>query len=137
MAVVGFSAAPYVAYVHLKLPAAARRSRKALLRWSRHMPATTEVDMTTMGFVGTSRVTRTTLGRLEAKRAGRVLDISNLVIRKDPREEKVKRARSRWRSRRQLTKFFVLDSSRSGREPIVWGEFCSKVGLIKRQGPSP
>ncbi|CAL3970340.1 unnamed protein product [Diplocarpon coronariae] len=56
--VVGYISAPFVTYIHLRLPAFARHSREMLFRYSKSLPATAELDITTMNFVGKPRVAR-------------------------------------------------------------------------------
>jgi hypothetical protein len=55
---------PFVCYMHLRLPAFARQSRELLVRYSKNLPKTAEVDITTMNLIGRPRVSRIKLSEL-------------------------------------------------------------------------
>ena len=58
MVFVGYTSAPFVTYIHLRLPLFARQSRDMLLRYTKNLPRDAELDITTMNFVGKPRVAR-------------------------------------------------------------------------------
>src|SRR6187402_31644 len=61
---VGYISGPFVTYIHLRLPLFARHSREMLMRYSKNLPRNSEIDITTMNFIGKPRVTRMTVGEL-------------------------------------------------------------------------
>lgn len=61
---VAYISAPYVTYIHIRLPAFARQSREMLIRYSQNLPKNTELDITTMNFIGKPRVARVNLSEL-------------------------------------------------------------------------
>ena len=56
--VIAYISSPFVTYIHLRLPIFARQSHEMLLRYSKTLPKTAELDITTMNFIGKPRVTR-------------------------------------------------------------------------------
>lgn len=64
-----YYASPFVAYVHLKLPVFARRSREQLLKWAENIPPNTEVEITTIKSYGSLRITRMPISELQPVKA--------------------------------------------------------------------
>jgi len=64
--VIAYISSPFVTYIHLRLPIFARQSHEMLLRYSKTLPKTAELDITTMNFIGKPRVTRVKAGDLYA-----------------------------------------------------------------------
>ncbi|CZT04541.1 uncharacterized protein RAG0_10961 [Rhynchosporium agropyri] len=67
--VVAYISCPFVTYIHLRLPQYAQSSHSLLLRYSKNLPPTAELDITTMNFIGKPRVARMNIGDLKAKKA--------------------------------------------------------------------
>jgi hypothetical protein len=122
MLAVGYLYAPYVAYVHLKLPKAARASREHLLRWMKEIPTKTEVDMTTVRFIGLPRVTRMLLADLRESRNGFGLANLKQVSQSLPGSPK----RSTFSSY-SPAKYYVGNVPKKGREPMVWKAAMERV----------
>ncbi|KAL3427448.1 hypothetical protein PVAG01_00957 [Phlyctema vagabunda] len=53
-----YTTAPFVTYVHLRLPAFAKRSQDLLIRYARSLPKDAELDITTVSTFGKARVSR-------------------------------------------------------------------------------
>lgn len=124
MFIVGVTTAPFVTYVHVRLPVAARRSREALLQWSKHMPVETEVDLTTMRLIGVPRVRRMKLSDLRTKTDRRFFDIANLVQVQKPSPHS-----QTPRTVRKVSggpRFFVTQEGR-GRVPFIWQSAMKKI----------
>jgi len=64
MVFVAYTTAPFVNYIHLRLPSFARHSREILMRYSRNLPKDAQLDITTMNFIGKPRVTRVKMAEL-------------------------------------------------------------------------
>ncbi len=65
MLVVAYATAPFVTYIHLRIPFYARRSREDLSRFVDKVPKTTEIDLTTIGQFGWPHVYRMPLAELK------------------------------------------------------------------------
>jgi hypothetical protein len=65
-----------VTYIHLRLPAFARNSREQLTRYLRTLPATAEVDITTITLIGRPRVQKLRVNELQAVEP-RLLNVAN------------------------------------------------------------
>lgn len=114
MVFVAYTTRPFVNYVHLRLPHFARRSRDQLLRWAKKMPPSTEIDITTMRFYGTARVSRMRLADLRGKKAR--LGVANLVrINIDPDMK----GRIWWRGETQ-NQFYVGNQKFKGKDTSIW-----------------
>jgi len=116
MVTIAYMSGPYVTYVHLRLPAFARRSRDMLMRFSRNPPKDTEVDITTMNFIGKPRVTRVKVADLYPVKER--LGLVNYA--RDTREINSKR---RWWMGKAVRQFGV----HSGRSLILRGEVWANI----------
>lgn len=65
---VAYTTAPFVTAVHLQLPPFARSSTELLRRFAASPPATARLEIGTLSFFGTPRVTTLTVGDLRPKR---------------------------------------------------------------------
>lgn len=65
---VSYISSPFVAHIHLHLPAFARHSRSLLARYARNPPRDARLDITTMNFIGKPRVSAVRLADLVPKR---------------------------------------------------------------------
>lgn len=116
-----WAAAPFVAYVHIKLPLFARRSRDQLLRWAENIPPNTEVDLTTIKAYGRPRVSRMLLSDLRPVKAR--FGIENMV-----RVSKVPASRPRpWWSSKQKSLFFVGNERKRTVETVIWQKVWSQI----------
>jgi hypothetical protein len=122
MLFVGYTSAPFVAYVHVALPAAARRSRDQLSRWSKNIPLETEIDMTTMKALPFARVTRMPLSEL--RKVDKAADgVTNLVRVLGDRE----RFKRPWWKLARPTRFYVGNKNTQIREPSVWPAVLERI----------
>ena len=119
MLTVGHLTAPFVAYVHIRLPLQARLSINALSRWSRNIPPLAEVDLTTMRFIGVPRVTRLRFSELRHWK-GRFADITNLISTRGCRGKV-----TRWG--RPQTRFFVGRESQRTPGSLVWKSAVEQI----------
>ncbi len=112
---VAYTTAPFVSYVHLRLPIFARQSREHLMRWVKKIPPSTEVDLTTIRFYGKPRVSRMQISDLHPTKAK--LGISNLVRElRDPAPA----AKRPWWAGKIPRKFYVGSERGRSREPSIW-----------------
>ena len=122
MLYVMYFTAPFVSYVHIRLPLFARRSREQLLRWAESMSPTTEIDLTTMRFYGRPRVSRMPLQDL--RKAKPSFGIANLIRVQKPPHAKTGRP---WWMGKPLTGFYVGNERGQSREPAVWQKVLEKL----------
>ena len=122
--------APFVAYVHIRLPSYARRSRALLLDFVERMPPQTELDFTTIKLFGRTRVSRIPFGELwpSAARIG----IQNIVR---VRDASPKNGRTWWQGQEQSL-FFVGDARRKSVETIIWEKVWGQI-KFKGQAVKP
>jgi hypothetical protein len=123
MLFVASTTAPFVPFVHIRLPLFARQSREKLLRWAKDIPPDTEIDMTTMRFFGWTRITRLRLGDLSPARKRRV-GVTNLVW--SPREPAPIIRRPWWKTKAP-TKFYIGKDQSKSREPFVWQQVSESI----------
>ena len=121
---VGFLSAPFVATVHLRVPAAARASRTTVARWANALPRSTEVYCTTVGLIGMRKTYRTLFASLRRKRPAPFWNITNLVVTGVARERATGLVP---RIRRQQGQFFVGAQRRRGFEAAVWQQVWAKI----------
>lgn len=131
MLFVAISTAPFVNYVHLKLPTFARQSREQLMKWSRDIPPSTEVDMTTMRLFGLPRVTRMRLSDLNVVR-GSTVGVANLV--KTPRDPAKYGKRPWWRGP-ELRKFYVANKMSKSNQPTILQMVLDSIQKRQNQPP--
>lgn len=79
VAYVMWASAPFVAFVHMRPPLTARRSKQALMKFVENIPPGTEFDFTTLKAFGRARVTRVPFGELQPTKGS--LGIQNIVRR--------------------------------------------------------
>ena len=65
---VAYISSPFVANIHLRLPAFARYSRDLLIRYSQSPPKDAKLEITTMNFIGKPRVSLVKAAELNAVR---------------------------------------------------------------------
>ena len=114
MIFVTYTTAPFVSFVHIKVPSFARRSRAQLSRWIQEVPKSTEIDLTTMRFAGRARVTRLPLSDLKPTKAR--LGVANLA--------KISRLSTEpskpWWMGKELNLFYVANENKSNQESKIW-----------------
>ena len=113
MVFVTYTTAPFVTYVHLRLPEFARQSRENLLRYSKHLPRKANVDITTLNLIGRPRVSRVGVHDLHPVRSR--LGITNYA--RNVKDEDMKRA---WWAARSVKQFAILQGRGKVREEGIW-----------------
>ncbi|KAA6410102.1 MAG: hypothetical protein FRX48_05521 [Lasallia pustulata] len=122
MVFVAYTTAPFVCYVHLRLPIFARQSREQLFKWARKIPSSTEIDLTTVQSFGRPRVSRMKISDLRTTNAR--LGVANLAKRPQSSGTEIKRPW--WRSKPQGLFYVGNDRARS-REPSVWRKVLETI----------
>jgi len=122
---VAYLTSPFVNYIHLRLPIFARYSKDLLLRYSKSLPPTAELDITTMNFIGKPKVTRMKITDLQSKKQR--FGMVNFVRKAGTEDVTKKRA---WYLGKPPTRFGV----HGGRTKILGGEVWENVrrGVEKR-----
>ena len=124
---VTYYAAPFVAFVHIKLPIFARRSREQLLKWAQTVPPNTEVDLTTIKSYGSLRVSRMPISELHPTKAR--FGIQNLV-----RVPHLPSTRKRpWWAPKERNLFFVGNDRRKTVETAVWQKALRQIRNPREQ----
>ena len=116
------TSAPYVTYIHIRLPPFVRQSKEQLLRWSRNIPAETELDLTTMTLLGRARVSRMKIRNLR-ERAKRWYSIANFGRETTKAGSAPKRP---WWMGNVPMLFYIGDKLSKTLQPTVW------QGVLKR-----
>ncbi|KAJ5300888.1 uncharacterized protein N7443_005890 [Penicillium atrosanguineum] len=128
MVVVAYIAAPYVNFIHLALPAFARKSRENAIHYAKDLPPTATLYLTTMRFNTIPRQTAVRLGDLLAEKdSTRPVTFRNL--RPTPRP---------WWAGKTPTQYLTEGKSRPGKQstafyPQLWPAIFQK---IQRNSPS-
>jgi len=116
-----WASAPFVAYVHIRLPMLARRSKEQLLRWSESIPSNTELDLTTIKWYGRPRVSRIPISDLKPTKAS--FGIENLV-----RKQKALPGMSdSTRKAKGQRLFFVGNDPKKSIETSVWRKVTAQI----------
>jgi hypothetical protein len=117
---VSLTTAPFVTYIHLRLPPYARYSRVLLSRYLAALPETGTVDITTVTLIGRPRVQTVALGNLEAVKP-RLLSVANF--------RRVRRDETRpWWAGRGQSKFAVNQAYGKGvKMGWVWEEVAAAI----------
>ncbi|KAJ6180548.1 hypothetical protein N7519_011009 [Penicillium mononematosum] len=128
MLFVSYTAAPYVNFIHLALPAFARKSREAAVQYAKDLPPTAVLYLTSMRFNTIPRQTAVRLGDLiPIKDALRPVTFQNL----NPSPQ-------RWWQGRAPTKFYTGTHSKPGRQtsaffPELWNVIYQQIQKGKSQ----
>jgi hypothetical protein len=128
-----YTTAPFVTYAHLKLPAYAQLSSENLLRYSKNLPKTAELDLTTMSILGRARVTRAPLCELkEIKSTVGVSNIHRCFPAGTPRPPRA------WWMRKPVTRFYARDVVERGKPRTLWNEVMETIrnGKLSKEGRS-
>jgi hypothetical protein len=123
MFIVMYTTAPFVAYVHLRIPSFARRSKEALLRWASRIPGDTELDLTTMRAYGKLRVSRLLVKDLRHTSSWTSIANFSRVL---PASLDVSTKR-RWWMLKPMRSFYVGSERQTVREISVWQEVMTKI----------
>ncbi|CAG8027257.1 unnamed protein product [Penicillium olsonii] len=128
MLFVSYTAAPYVNFVHLALPAFARKSREAAVQYAKELPPTAVLYLTSMRFNTIPRQTAVRIGDLVPKK-----DMLRPVT-----FEHLKPASRRWWQGRAPTHFYTDSSSKPGRQtsaffPELWNGIYQQITKSKPQ----
>jgi len=123
MLIVIYTTAPFVAYVHVRVPSFARRSKEALLRWASRIPGDTELDLTTMRAYGKLRVSRLLIKDLRHTSSWTSLANLSRVL---PASLDVSTKRQWWMLK-PMRRFYVGSERRTVREISVWQEVLKKI----------
>lgn len=122
MLFVAYTSAPYVSFIHLALPAFARKSRETAIQYAKDLPPTTMLILTTMRFNAIPRQTVVRLGNLMPDKSPfRPVTFRN--VNPAPRS---------WWMGRPTTQFFAADHSQPGRQsnafyPELWPDIHKKI----------
>ena len=120
-----YYASPFVAYVHIKLPIFARRSREQLLKWAQSIPSNTEVEMTTIKSYGSLRTTRMPISELRPIKAR--FGIENLArVPRSLERTSINPKRPWWAPKEQIL-FFVGNERRKSVETAVWQKALEQI----------
>ncbi|OQE30629.1 hypothetical protein PENFLA_c002G08436 [Penicillium flavigenum] len=128
MLFVSYTAAPYVNFIHLALPAFARKSREAAVQYAKDLPPTAVLYLTSMRFNTIPRQTAVRLGDLvPIKDALRPVTFQNL----NPSPQ-------RWWQGRAPTQFYTGTHSKPGRQtsaffPELWNVIYQQIQKGKSQ----
>ncbi|KAF3030720.1 hypothetical protein E8E15_010736 [Penicillium rubens] len=128
MLFVSYTAAPYVNFIHLALPAFARKSREAAVQYAKDLPPTAVLYLTSMRFNTIPRQTAVRLGDLvPIKDALRPVTFQNL----NPSPQ-------RWWQGRAPTQFYTGTHSKPGRQtsaffPELWNVIYHQIQKGKSQ----
>ncbi|OOQ84867.1 hypothetical protein PEBR_28602 [Penicillium brasilianum] len=122
MLFVAYTSAPYVSFIHLTLPAFARKSRETALHYAKDLPPTTPLILTTTRFNAIPRQTAVRLGDIVPDKSPfRPVTFRN--VNPAPRS---------WWMGRPTTQFFAADHSQPGRQstafyPELWPDIYKRI----------
>ncbi|EIT78357.1 hypothetical protein AO1008_09157 [Aspergillus oryzae 100-8] len=128
MLFVSYTSAPFVNFVHLALPAFARRSKEHTVQYAKNLPPTATLYINTMKFTTIPRQTEVRLGDLVPDKAiFRPVSFRN----KNP-------APLPWWAGKTLRQFYAAEKSQPGREsttfyPELWEHVYKQI----QKNPSP
>ncbi|KAJ5996337.1 hypothetical protein N7499_007347 [Penicillium canescens] len=126
MLFVSYTSAPYVNFIHLALPAFARKSREAAIQYGKELPPTAMLYLTSMRFNTIPRQTAVRLGDLvPAHDPLRPISFRNL----NPMPQ-------RWWQGRAPTEFYTGEHSKPGRQtaaffPELWESIYRQIQAAK------
>ncbi|KAI0020742.1 hypothetical protein F4780DRAFT_740642 [Xylariomycetidae sp. FL0641] len=120
---VAYTTAPFVAFIHLRLPPVARQSEEALRRFARNIPRDSVLEITTMSFIAKPRLTNVRIADLRP--VSRRFGLVNMV-----RDTAAENARRKWYMYRAVGNFRV-EANKVPRAPFVWESIKQ---MIARQG---
>jgi hypothetical protein len=122
MLFVAYTSAPYVSFIHLALPAFARKSRETAMHYAKELPPTATLILTTTRFNAIPRQTAVRLGDIMPDKSPfRPVTFRN--VNPAPRS---------WWMGRPTTQFFAADQSQPGRQstafyPELWPDIYKRI----------
>jgi hypothetical protein len=125
MIFVSYTTAPFVNYVHLRLPQFARISRENVLRYSKSLPRNATLEITTMNIIGKPRVSR--VGVADLYPIKRRLSLANYA-----RDTKEKAAKRPWWAMKPVKEFAILGGFGRTREDGVWENVAKSIKRFHR-----
>ena len=128
-----YHASPFVAYIHIKLPIFARRSREQLLRWAQNIPSNTEIEMTTIKSYGSLRTTRMPISELRPIKAR--FGIQNLARVPRSMDRTGIGSKRPWWAPKEQTLFFVGNERRKSVETAVWQKALKQIEAPQMHRP--
>lgn len=130
MLIVGTMTSPFVAFVHLRLPPAARGTSKALQQFCENLPRDAQLDFTTSRLSGFSRTTGARVWELRPL-PKRLLRLANI--------ERVSDAHSPWWIRwaqwaAPRNRFYVggTAGTKRSRAPGIWDQIVKQMAKGSR-----
>ncbi|KAI1115701.1 hypothetical protein F5Y14DRAFT_409963 [Nemania sp. NC0429] len=117
---VAYITAPFVTFIHMRVPPFARQSEALLRRYVRTPPPQTELQITTMSFIAKPRTSTVKLRDLRP--ASRRFGIVNMT-----RDTAADNAARRWFMYRAVGNFNVQRGSGTSRVPWVWDAIWDHV----------
>lgn len=120
VAFVAYITSPFVANIHLKVPAFARYSREMVVRYSQALPKDAKLEITTVNFIGMPRVTLVKVADLRTakERLGLVNYVRNMDGLKNKRP---------WWMGRAVRQFGVHGGVRIPQGNEVWENIATTI----------
>lgn len=125
MLYVMWASSPFVAYVHIKVPLFARRSKEQLLRWAQNIAPETELDLTTIKSYGFPRVSRMFVADLRPVKARLGIENLSRLPRAPPSKPKP------WWVSNEQRRFFVGNERKKSIETSIWQIVFSQIQARK------
>ena len=126
---VTISTAPFVTYIHLRLPQYARLSKDMLTRYLKTLPKSGEVDITTITLIGRPRVQRLQFGDLKAKQP-KLLNVANFET------QRVDASRPWWAIGQGQRQYAVGQAKGKSREGWAWDVVAETIRTGKLRDAS-
>lgn len=120
VAFVAYITSPFVANIHLRLPAFARYSREMVTRYSQALPKDAKLEITTVNFIGMPRVTLVKVADLRP--AKERLGLVNYV--RDTKDMNTKRP---WWMGRAVRQFGIHGGVRIPQRKDVWENIAKAI----------
>ncbi|KAI1167044.1 hypothetical protein F5B18DRAFT_603519 [Nemania serpens] len=117
---VAYTTAPFVTFIHMRLPPFARQSEGMLRRYVRTPPPQTELEITTMSFIAKPR--SSTVKLRDLRPANRRFGIVNMT-----RDTAAENAARKWFMYRAVGNFNAQRASGTSRAPWVWDAIWNHV----------
>ena len=126
MLIISYMTAPYVAYVHIRIPHFARRSKAALFRWAANIPQDTELDLTTMRAYGKLQVSR--LPVKDLRQTSSWVSVANLSrVPSTSAKTPSRRRWWMWWALKPVQNFYVGFDRPTGRDISIWRQVLQKI----------
>ncbi|KAL5614958.1 hypothetical protein BROUX41_005026 [Berkeleyomyces rouxiae] len=119
---------PYVAFLHIHLPPAARLSRDTLRRYVANMPPTAQIDITTLSVIAKPRTTTIEARALRVASPPRRLGLVNFV--RTPEDVARENAARKWWRFRAVGNLNISGSNRGVKEGWIWDELKNRLERV-------